>query len=150
MSDKIIKNGIGVLIIMLFASTGAFAGTYKWVDQDGNVVYSQHPPAEGSFESIKVKPANRRPASNQSISDRNQKFLNNASKQRTDKAKLQAEQNKNLEVRKKNCDIAKKQLEYFMVQRRKKTEKGEYVNISDGERKTKIAEAKQGIKDYCD
>ena len=150
MSDKIIKRGIGVLFIAFIASTSAYAGTYKWVDQEGNVVYSQHPPAEGSYESIRVKPSNRKPANNQTRSSQNQKFLDDASKQRADKTKLKEEQDKNLELRKKNCDIAKKQLEYFMVQRRKKTEKGEYVNISDSERKERITEANQGIKDYCD
>ena len=56
MSDKMIKNGIWILVIGLLSASPAMGGTYKWVDEDGNVVYSQHPPPEGQFESIQIKP----------------------------------------------------------------------------------------------
>ncbi len=150
-SGVMMKQVIAFFILGLVVSTGVSAGTYKWVDKDGNVVYSQHPPAEGQYEAIRVKPEPRNtPAPAGKGKEGSQHFLEKANSQRKDDAKLKAELKKTQELRKKNCETAKKQLEFYTVYRRKKDQSGEYVRITDAEKDAGLKEAKQAIKDFCD
>ena len=57
--------------------------------------------------------------------------------------KLQAE------VYKKNCAIAKQNLDVFTTHRRVKNDKGEIVILGDDERKAKIKETQDQIDKYC-
>lgn len=144
------KSLISILLFGVLASTTALAGTYKWVDEDGNVVYSQHPPPQGKYEAIKVKPSQRHnPAAGQSA-DRSKKFLDDATSNRKNQAKLKAENEKNLALRKKNCDTAKQQLQFYTVYRRKKNDQGEYVRVTDAEREAGLTESRAAIKEFCD
>ncbi len=135
---------------MLFICAAPHAGTYKWVDKDGNVVYSQHPPADGQYESIRVKPSSRKPSNDSSTGQDADTFLKDATTQRINNARIKDELKKTQALRKKNCATAKKQLEFYSVYRRKKDKSGEYVRINDDEREAGLKEAKQGIKDFCD
>lgn len=146
------KQLISIFILGLLVSTALHAGTYKWVDKDGNVIYSQHPPPEGQYESIQVrpKPKPRNSSTNTNANQSSKKFLENASNKRKDDGKVKDQLKKTQELRKKNCDTAKKQLEFYTVYRRKKDKTGEYVRIDDKEKEAGIKEAKQGIKDFCD
>jgi len=149
MSGKIIKNIVSLLCLYALTAT-ALAGTYKWVDEEGNVVYSQHPPPAGKYEALSVKPAPRNRQESNSAPDQNRKFLDDAENQRKSDSKLKVENQKNQETRKKNCETAKKQLEFYTVYRRRKGKDGEYVRITEKEREAKQQEARQGIKDFCD
>ncbi|MDH5446058.1 MAG: DUF4124 domain-containing protein [Gammaproteobacteria bacterium] len=148
MTQRIITNTVLILLLAVFGH--ASAGTYKWVDKDGNVVYSQHPPPEGQFESIRVKPTPRNSRSGNSASEQSNRFLENATTKRQNDAKLAKENKNNLALRQKNCGIAKEQLRFYTVYRRKKNDKGEYVRITDDEKAAGLKEAKQAIKDFCD
>lgn len=139
-----------ILLSGLLISAPSLAGTYKWVDKDGNVVYSQHPPPSGKFESIRVKPSPRYNPSAENASKQSKQFLENSTADRKNQAKLKAEQEKNLALRKKNCQTAKQQLEFYTVYGRRKNDKGEYVRVTDKEREAGLKEAKQAIKDFCD
>lgn len=144
------KQVFSILVVTFLLSTGGHAGTYKWVDKDGNVIYSQHPPAEGQYESIQVKPSPRHSTTGDKARQSSRQFLEEATTQRKNNAKLKAELEKSRELRNKNCVTAKKQLEFYTVYRRKKDKSGEYVRIPDEERKAGLKEAKQAIKDFCD
>ena len=150
MSGNTIKQLFSICIFGILVSATVHAGTYKWIDEDGNVVYSQRPPPSGQYESIQVRPAPRSSSSAKSASESSREFLENATTQRKNDAKLKAELEKTLEKRKKNCTTAKKQLEFYTVYRRKKDKTGEYVRIPDNEREAGLKEAKQAIKDFCD
>ena len=144
------KQLFSIFLFTLLLGTGVHAGTYKWVDKDGNVVYSQHPPPEGQYEAIRVKPAPRDSSAADNTRESSKQFLENATTQRKNDAKVKAELKKMQELRKKNCATAKKQLEFYTVYRRKKDKSGEYVRITDDEREAGLKEAKQAIKDFCD
>jgi len=138
------------LIFTLSLAVPAMAGTYKWIDEEGNVVYSQHPPPEGQFEAIKVKPTPRsnKGAGNKSF-DSN-KWLDKSTADRKDKNKVKSALEKNKKLRKDNCDKAHKQLEQYTVYRRFKNDKGVFERIPDDKRDAGIKEAKAAIKEFCD
>jgi len=58
-----------ILMAAMLIGAPAYAATYKWVDKNGKVHYSQTPPADGQFETIRdphpVKEAPAAPADQQ-------------------------------------------------------------------------------------
>ena len=144
------KQLFSIILLTLTISSSPLAGTYKWVDEDGNVQYSQHPPASGKYESIRVRPAPRQSADQNNARPSSKEYLDKAASQRKDESRIKQELKKTQDLRKKNCETAKKQLEFYTVYRRKKDKTGEYVRIDDNEKAAGLKEAKQGIKDFCD
>ena len=140
---------LAIVLVGLLSAAPSLAGTYKWIDKDGNVVYSQHPPPKGQYESIRVKPTPPNASSNKA-GDQTKKFLEDASSKRANDKKLKSEVDKAQDMRKKNCETARKQLQFYTVYRRKKNAKGEYERVTDKEREAGLKEAKQAIKDFCD
>ncbi|MCW9024927.1 MAG: DUF4124 domain-containing protein [Gammaproteobacteria bacterium] len=141
------------VLLSLFIFTHASAvTTYKWVDTDGSMVYSQHPPAEGvAFEKIKTRSpsrSNNTDNSGETSSARNSILEDKAKKDKDDI--LSKEMAKNEETRKKNCELAKKALQFYQVQRRWKDEEGNVKSLTDDERKVKIEESKENVKEFCE
>lgn len=62
-----------ILIAAMLIAAPAYAATYKWVDKNGKVHYSQTPPADGQFETIRdphpVKETPAAPADKQKNSE---------------------------------------------------------------------------------
>lgn len=127
--------------MMVFASS-AFAGLYKWVDEDGNVHYSQKRPANKQFKQIKAPP----PA------PENSKPLYNTSVVPSGKAgkTAAAETAKNNKIRADNCVKAKKSLNNYQIHRRMRDKDGNVSVIGNNERAKNIESAKQAISNYCD
>lgn len=144
------KPFLYILTLVFFFSQALHAATYKWVDEDGNVQYSQQPPPSGQYESIKIRPTPRQAAGTGKTGQDTNEFLDKAATQRKDETKIKDEMKKSQELRKKNCETARKQFEFYNVYRRKQNDKGEYERISDDEKATGLKEAQQGIKDFCD
>ena len=144
---------LSVLLFSLLTSSQVQAvATYKWLDQNGSVHYTQHPPAEGiAYEKIQtIRPSKSSSGSTvKSSSAARDSIL--ADKEKSDKNNLvEKEVAKNADTRKKNCELAKKQLNFYQVQRRWKDKDGNVKSMTDSERKAKLEESKQNIKDYCD
>ncbi len=126
--------------IIIFANP-ASAGLYKWVDDEGNVHYSQKRPTSQQFERLKA-PA---PAPENS-----QPLYQTETKNSQDGDTPAAETAKNKEVRATNCANAKKTLNAYQVYRRMRDKDGNVTVIDDKERAQQIEQAKQAINDYCD
>lgn len=128
--------------IIIFASS-ASAGLYKWVDDEGNVHYSQKRPADQQFERLKAPapaPENSKPLYQTETETKKSKNTNTTS----------AETAKNKEVRATNCAIAKKNLNAYQVYRRMRDKDGNVTVIDDKVRAQQIEQAKQAINDFCD
>ena len=127
--------------LMIFA-TSASAGLYKWVDNEGNVHYSQKRPANKQFKSIKAPP----PAPTDS------KPLYQSSKPATKASGGTAadETAKNQKIRAKNCEQAKKALTNYQLHRRMRDKDGNVTILDDKVRAKNIKNAKQSISNYCD
>lgn len=139
------------LLLSLIMMVSANATSYKWLDENGNVVYSQQPPAEGPYETIKTTKSS--PGSSRSTPPPSSSFTTDV-KQETEEreldSKVQQEAAKSEQIRAENCKAAKHNLETYTVYRRIKNDQGEIIRLDDNERAKRIQEAKDGIKEFCD
>ena len=126
-------------IIMAFAST-AYAGLYKWVDDEGNVHYSQKPPRERQYKRLKA-PATAQEGS-KPLYQKNNKKSKSSDVVATQTAK-------NEKIREKKCKYAKENLETYTVYRRLRDKDGNVRTVDDNERAKQIKDSKQAINDFC-
>lgn len=124
--------------MIIFAST-ASAGLYKWVDNEGNVHYSQKRPKGKQFKRIKV------PAS--APTDSKPLYQSETKK---DNKTVADESAKNAKARAANCKNAKGNLKAYQVYRRIRDKAGNVTVVGDEERAKKITQAKRNIDNFCD
>jgi len=130
-----------VLAVLMIFTNSAFAGLYKWVDEEGNVNYSQNPPKDTSYKTLKAPPPppkNSQPAYS----------INKEDSAAEDTIK--AESAKNAKLREKNCEIGKNNLRSYQTYRRIQNKDGSVSRVDDKERARQIESAKQLIRDFCD
>ena len=127
--------------MMILAST-ASAGLYKWVDNEGNVHYSQKPPKNTSYKTIKAPPP--APVSKQQPYSLEEKRGSNAEKT------IKSETEKNKKLREKNCEVGKANLTSYQTYRRVRDKDGNVTVVNENERARQIETAKQLIRDFCD
>ncbi len=129
-----------LLAAMMIITNSASAGLYKWVDNDGNVHYSQKRPRNQQYKRLKAPPSapeNSKPLY-QPVTEEN-KSSDTAAKETA----------KNNKVRAENCAIAKKNLNAYQVYRRIRDKDGNVKVIDDKERAKQIKNAQQDINDFC-
>lgn len=139
------------LLLSLIMIASANAATYKWIDENGNVVYSQQPPPEGPYETIKT--TKTPPASSRSTPPASSSFTTDVKREAEEReldSKVEQEAAKSQQVRAENCKAAKNNLETYTVYRRIKNDQGEIIRLDDNERAKRIQEAKDAIKEFCD
>lgn len=141
---------------LLMFSTPADAGLYKYRDENGNVVYSQTPPESGEYEYMQTprsQPSAQRaptPAATPGASPAGRPAQDPLTDPAaSDDPAVQAELARAQEIRRQNCERAKKNLEVYTVFRRIKNEDGEVVYVDDNVRQQRIEEAKAAIKEFC-
>ncbi|OQX32297.1 MAG: hypothetical protein B0D96_00685 [Candidatus Sedimenticola endophacoides] len=139
------------LTVLLFGSVQALAKVYRWVDQDGNVVYSQVAPAQGEAEEVKVRPtppASVPPAQPPAESDKDGV---GAPGTPLDPEEAEAFDREQALIRKQNCEAARQNLSLFqrIGNRLVKGSDGTYKRYGDKEREEAIEHSKQQIKEYC-
>ena len=130
-----------LLTAMIIFASSASAGLYKWVDDEGNVHYSQKRPRDQQFERLKAPapaPESSKPL-HQSATPTDSKGADTTA----------AETAKNKEIRATNCANAKKNLNAYQVYRRMRDKDGNVTIIDDNERAKQIEQAKQAINDFC-
>jgi hypothetical protein len=138
------------LVLSLIFLVPANAATYKWIDENGNVVYSQQPPEEGPYETIKTKTS---PSTSRSTPPPASSFTTEVQKDQEERdldRKVEQEATKSAQLRADNCNAAKHNLETYTVYRRIKNDQGEVIRLDDNERAKRIQEAKDAIKEFCD
>ncbi|HEU0220523.1 MAG TPA: DUF4124 domain-containing protein [Gallionella sp.] len=152
-----------LLILLVLASTNAFAELSKWVDADGKVHYSdQPPPANVKAKTLRVTseaaaPASAggavaasAPAAPKTIAEREAelKKAQQAKKEAADKA---AQEQARIETEKANCAAAQQNLRTLQEGMRivEIDAKGERSYVDDEQRRQRIEKAQQGIKTYC-
>lgn len=136
-----------LLALGLCGSPGALAaGMYKWVDEQGNVHFSQNPPASGSYQEMTPPPTPATPAedTNKQL-ERYREILKPDPKAREEAAAAKQQE----QLRRQNCETARKNLETYTAFRRFIDAKGELVVLTDEERAAKIKDAEEQVKTYC-
>ncbi|MES9972594.1 MAG: DUF4124 domain-containing protein [Candidatus Thiodiazotropha sp.] len=136
--------------LLLFINLVA-AETYRWVNEDGVVTYSQTPPPNVDAETVNIKtpPASSADDSKKRLEELRQKLADSAE----DRALKKAQKQEQAEIKaenKKNCSTARKNLEQLtaLANRLYKTEDG-YVRLTEEDRQQKMQQAREQIKKYC-
>lgn len=136
------KDGVLTLFAILVLSAVAQAEVYKWVDDLGNVVYSQSPPPDSrDVDTVVVPPPPR---------------LEHSAEEPAQQAVGQgAPANAAVDdaTRKAYCDIGRRNLKLLADSSDKslfRTESGEDVRYTAEEIAAKIKENQNVVKAYCD
>ena len=140
-----------LLLNLIIAAPANATTTYKWLDENGNVVYSQQPPEHGPYETIQNKKSS--PAASRSTPTPSSSFADEVQRDAEERkldSKVEQEAAKSAQLRAENCKAAKHNLETYTVYRRIKNDQGEIIRLDDNERAKRIQEAKDAIKEFCD
>ncbi len=129
-----------LLTVMIIFASSASAGLYKWVDDEGNVHYSQKRPLDQQYQRLKAPASAPENSTNLYQSTKQKSPANNI---------IDTETAKNEKIRAKNCTKAKKNLNNYTVYRRFRDKDGNVTIIDDKDRAKQIKEAKQAISDFC-
>jgi exonuclease VII large subunit len=139
------------LIFLLLISTTISAETYRWVNEDGVVTYSQTPPPDAESEVVKTysAPSSDAAAAKQRLQKLRQD-LADREEDRTLKKAEQQEQKKDQEMRKNNCEAARKNLQTLTNLGLGMYKVGDkYLRLTEEQRQQRMQEAKDQIKEYC-
>ncbi len=144
------------LLILLTLATllptqDSFARMFKWVDGNGEVQYTQHPPVGRSATEIK---AHTSPVRDEDAKKQLDALQERAEERRLER-KLGAEKaarlKKTKEDKQKNCLTARKNLEVLMTapRIRDKNTGGEFVYLDEKTRQKRLDATRQQIKENC-
>jgi hypothetical protein len=140
-------------IFLLLTSFGATAEMYKYIDENGQVVYTQFRPGPGvEAETIRgpAPPPSSAKATRQELID----DLVNQAETREDRkaAEIEAEQEKTRNNQlKQNCEAARKNLEYLQGQDKRTLvdSDGKAIKMSDAQRQQQIKKAREIVEQDC-
>jgi hypothetical protein len=142
---------VTLLAISFFMSQFASATSmYKWVDEEGNVQYTQSPPPRDiEYSTLKPPPKIDSERSQNQLEKRKSKVneLREERQKRTADKKTSEEEKTRL---KKNCATAKANLASYVMPRVKITAKdGSVIRITEEDRQRRITEAKERVQEFC-
>lgn len=150
-------NKKALLISTLTALTISFSAVadkpiYKWKDSQGNIKYTQSKPPRGTeYETIYQRQTGNSKQESENVSSNSDKNdVQDEMIAEQEKAKKKVAQ-ANADIRKKNCTIAKNNLQTLTTSARVFTEvDGERRLLTDQERATQTATAQENVDKYCD
>lgn len=136
--------------LMVFSE--AEAQTYKWIDENGVVSYSQTPPPEQNSLPINVGSQPRRDSeqANSQLKALQQK-LEDLREDRQLAKEQEAKTVQKEQIKQKNCAAARANLRKLegLGHRLLKTSDGNYVRLTEEERQQRIQKATEQIKTNC-
>ncbi len=133
--------------LLFFAlSLSAASYMYKWVDANGEVQYTERPPADGvSYERIRMADKGKDKSTPIPVVENP---LNKTEQTPQDKQADESSKNYN-DWRAENCKVAKQNLDVLQAGGRISSGDGENGFLSDEEIKTKIEEMQTKVEKYC-
>ena len=140
------------LLILAGLATGSQAAMYKWVDENGQTVYSQIPPTSGQSTRMKPPPppAETPEEARQRLNQRLQ-TLEDKAEDKELAGQKEAKEGELAEVYKSNCAAAQHNLMFLESNPRKLVGQpdGSYVRITEEERQQKMQEAREQVEKFC-
>lgn len=139
--------------LLIGSATPVFAKTYRWVDEEGNTIYSQSPPPSGDYKEVKIR--KETPQSQQIEAaaklKREQEQRSLTRKQHRESAEQQEQKASREAARKQSCEDARHNLEVLQNPRlgRLMNEEGNYEDLDDARRESLIREAQAQIREFC-
>ena len=149
MSKKIQVLAFSILLTM---TSQLFAEMYRYIDENGQVVYSQFKPkpdVETSTVKAPPPPPSTAGQSRQELIDSMQK-REDAKQAKKEADRQQALETETRQRQQKNCESAKNNLEALMAQKGKIVDKeGNEIQLSDKQREQEIEKARNIMKNEC-
>jgi len=146
-----IVSTTAVLIAIIsgaFFATPVNAKVYKWVDENGQVHYSDIPD-NTQAEQVQIR-------TNETTTPRTKDkekvdYLKDKNKEKSEKAEELKEQKMTNKENRKYCNEAKSDLEAILGRNRLREidEKGEYTYLTEEERQKRISAARKKQKEFC-
>lgn len=140
------------LILLLLFSTSLQAAVHRWVDEEGNVHYSDKAPAKETSEKLELR-INRNPPDPATVErfQRQKRMLEANQIEREDKKTRELADKHDAEQLLAKCKAAQGQLNVAEHSGRVFTvdEKGERRYMEEQQRQDLITEARQAIEQYC-
>lgn len=136
-------------ILLLLVSVSAYGALNKWVDAEGNVHYSDVPPAPDVKTQTLTPPPSTGPAPKSYI-EREAEFKK-VQKAREEAAKKEEQEQKDAAEQQKNCDKSKSSLRTLQSSARISSlnDKGEKIIMDDATRQQQIEEARKLVEQWC-
>lgn len=146
---------ISILLISCISFTQA--EVYKWVDDKGQVHYSEKPPARQKSEQIQIQSTGEQSAPPRQQADKEshlreqQKLLKAFEEERQYNKEQEAKKEKIEATRSRNCVIAKNNLRSYETANRifKIDENGNRVYMPDSSREQAIQRARDDVERWC-
>ncbi len=137
------------LFFILIITTPASARVYKWVDEDGNVQFSQNPPPGVESDVVEPKYSKGSTQAQQDLQDRVEGFRKRAD-QRQKNADEKQQQAEEKAAKKQRCDNARRRLASYSRPRvNKVSEDGQRVRIGEEQRQAELAKAREYLAEHC-
>lgn len=144
-----------LLLALLVATLPAAAERfYKWTDEQGNVHYTDAPPAQGEYEVVEpdAAPADAEAAS---AAERLEAWRARQKEEAAREAARKAERQEAAEVRaarEENCERAREKVTILEQNTRilVPSEGGEPTRMPDDERLRQLEEARAAVAEFCD
>jgi hypothetical protein len=134
--------------LLLAVSTAVPAKLYKWVDEEGNVTYSERKPPDVQAEEIRVRvPAVTSEQAESRLEQLNER-AETARKDREFKETYAAESAEREARLRQNCETARENLRILETAARVKDAEGNFID--DSQREARMQRARQDIEDNCD
>ncbi len=138
--------------LLLAWSLGASAAMYKWIDDQGQVHYSQYPPRDRQVQTIVPPPPPATPAAEaQKKLEETLRGLDETRKAREASEQKATDEAAEAERNRRNCAAAQANLERLTTGGRKKIvgEDGVAYYMTEEERQKRVQEARDQIDKYC-
>lgn len=144
-----VQSSVRMLCIFLLAGN-AYAATYKWVDENGKVQYTQTlPPAGIEAETIKPPPAVESDAAIKQMQEQDD-LAAKLRKQRQEEGVQKERQEEALALQKKNCEMAKaSRASYDHPLVKYVQADGSKVMPTEEQRQADIKKSDDMIKEFC-
>ena len=140
---------ISCFALLSMLSATVFAEMYKWVDENGEVHYSdKQPAAEVETETIKPPPEADVEQARKELEARQSRYKTEESEKPAEEEKVSEEE---LAVKKRNCELGRDKLQRLVDNPRvySTAEDGSRTRLGEDERQARIKEAREMIKTNC-
>jgi len=143
MHNKRLFSGIFLAAFCLFIQPPLYAGVYKWVDENGQVHYGEHPGNTGA-EKVTIR-------QNETTKPRPINKTEEDAGEQAEEAGEWVEVPPSAKEKRKLCNEAKTDLAAINSRGRMReiNEKGEYVYLTEQQRQQRISAAQKKQREYC-
>ena len=139
-----------IFFLLLFGSD-LMAQVYKWVDETGEVHYSQRPPNNVKAAEIKTSKKHDPSEAQARLKKQQQQFnaLERTRKNKKKELQILAEAKK---ISKENCGKAQVAMQHYQSVPRilEPNSNGDIARLTEPQRQSKIQEMQDAIDDYCE